>query len=249
MKQLKTLAAVTIWTACIAVSAQGQEEIRPKFGPDAVPLTQDREYLKRAEAPDYWALSPYYIAQSTGSSCSSTSVVMMLNALRGLPKQASQRLVTHSQLLNAVNDDHWREAVAENGEGISFTELADYVRRSLEAFDIDADVEVFRPRDMSPETLAELRRILNENEQSAGDVILAAFDQGTLTGDQPFGHISPIAAYDAVRRRVLVMDVDRAWYVPYWSSDIKLLEAMLTPDRADPEGSGLIRVRLRHASG
>lgn len=249
MRGLKTLAAMALGTALLAGPVQGQEENRPKFGQDAIPITRSIDYLRRADAPDYWVLSHFYVPQATGSACSLASLVMMLNALRGLPEMASERLITQNQLLNALDDEQFRAAVADSGDGISFSDLAIYARRALDAYDIDADVEVFRPRDDSPQTLAELRRILSANERSADDIIIAAFDQGILTGDQAFGHISPIGAYDAERKRVLVMDVDRAWYVPYWTSDAKLLEAMLKPDRADPEGSGLIRIRRRHASG
>lgn len=249
MRGLTTLAAVALGTAIWVGSAQGQEESRPKFGPDSIPITRSADYLRRTDAPDYWVLSHFYVPQATGSACSLASLVMMLNALRGLPEMASDRLVTQNQLLNALDDQTFRAAVADDGEGISFTDLISYARRALDIYDIDADVEVFRPRDNSPQTLAELRRILTANERSADDIIIAAFDQGILTGDQPFGHISPIGAYDAERKRVLVMDVDRAWYVPYWASDAKLLEAMLKPDRGDPEGSGLIRIRRRHVSG
>lgn len=246
----RMMAALTLWAACVAAPAQGQEDTKPKFGPEAVPITRAADYVRTALAPDYWALSPFYVPQATGSACSLASVTMMLNALRGLPGLASDRLVTQKQLLDAVGDDEWRRAVAEDGEGVSFTELELYVRRSLDAYGLSgAEVEVFRPRDSSPQTLAELRRILKENEQSDGDIILVAYDQGTLTGDVGYGHIAPLGAYDAATRRVLMMDPDRSWYVPYWSSDVKLLEAMLKPDRADPEGSGLIRVRARRVSG
>jgi Phytochelatin synthase len=40
-----------------------------------------------------------------------------------------------------------------------------------------------------------------------------------LTGDWDGPHISPIGAYDRDARQVLIMDVDREWYVPYWSPD------------------------------
>ncbi|CAO3435825.1 phytochelatin synthase family protein [Azospirillum doebereinerae] len=244
-------AGVALWLACAAAPVRAQEEDnKPKFGPDAIPITRAADYVRQALAPDYWALAPFYVPQSTGSACSLASVTMMLNALRGLPGLASERLVTQRQLLDAVGDERWREAVAENGEGVSFTELELYVRRSLDAYGLsNAEVEVFRPRDASPETLAELRRILTENEQGDSDIILLAYDQGTLTGDLGYGHIAPLGAYDAASRRVLIMDPDRSWYVPYWSSDVKLLDAMLKPDRADPEGSGLIRVRTRRVSG
>ncbi|WP_434624210.1 phytochelatin synthase family protein [Azospirillum sp. B2RO_4] len=242
-----------LWTACtatpIATPAWALEELKPKFGPDAVPITRSSEYVRTAAAPDYWALSPYYVPQTTGASCSLASVTMMLNALRGLPALASERLVTGRQLLDRLDDDHWRAATADDGEGVSFGELIDYVRRSLAAYNIDAEVEVWRPRDASPATLAELRRILAGNERSADDIILLAFDQGTLTGDVGVGHVAPLGAYDAATKRALVMDPDRTWYVPYWTSDARLLDAMLKPDRADPEGSGLIRVRSRRVSG
>lgn len=236
---------------CMAATApaRAQEDRKPKFGPDAVPITRSAEYLRSATAPDYWALSPYYVPQTTNASCSLASVTMMLNALRGLPALASDRLVTGRQLLDRLDDDHWRAATADDGEGISFGELERYVRRSLAAYGIEAEVEVWRPRDASPATLAELRRILTENERSADDIILLAFDQGTLTGDVGLGHIAPLGAYDPATRRALVMDPDRLWYVPYWTGDDRLLDAMLKPDRADPEGSGLIRVRARRVSG
>lgn len=242
-----------LWTACMAPptasTAWALEELKPKFGPDAVPITRASDYVRTAAAPDYWALIPYYVPQMTGASCSLASVTMMLNALRGLPALASERLVTGKQLLDRLDDDHWRAATAEDGEGVSFGELIDYVHRSLAAYNIDAEVEVWRPRDASPATLAELRRILAGNERSADDIILLAFDQGTLTGDVGVGHVAPLGAYDAATKRVLVMDPDRNWYVPYWTSDARLLDAMLKPDRADPEGSGLIRIRSRRVSG
>ena len=249
MKSVMIGAGVALWIAGLAVPAWGQDDTKPKFGPDAVPITRASDYVRTASAPDYWALNPYYVPQATGSACSLASVTMMLNALRGLPGLAAERLITQRELLDAVGDDHWRSAVAEDGEGISFTELEVYVRRSLRAYGLSADVEVFRPRDASPRTLAELRRILTENEQSDGDIILLAFDQGTLTGDVGFGHIAPLGAYDPATRRALIMDPDRSWYVPYWTSDAKLLDAMLKPDRGDPDGSGLIRVRSRRVSG
>lgn len=242
-------AAIAVPASPPVLPASAQEmpalESKPKFGPDAVPITLDREYLRRAEAPDFWALMPYYVPQQTGSACSVASVAMMINALRGLPAPSTERLVTQNRVLNEVDDDVWKAATTENGDGVSFADFETYVRRSVAAFGLDAEVEVFRPKDNSPETLAELRRILTENEKSSRDIILLAYDQGTLTGDATVGHIAPLGAYDAARHRVLVMDVDRLWYVPYWSSDEKLLEAMVKPDRSDPTGSGMIRVRLK----
>jgi hypothetical protein len=107
--------------------------------------------------------------------------------------------------------------------------LEGYVAEGLRAYQVPATLQVWRPSDGSAATLEQLRELLAENEQSSADVIVGVFDQGVLTGDVNIGHVSPIAAYDQRNKRVLVMDVDREWYVPYWVSDELLLEAMLKP--------------------
>ena len=214
----------------------------PKFASGAVPIVAAREYLRRNEAPDFWALMPYYVPQTTGSSCSVASVAMIINALRGVPSLAKDALVTEAALLDANPD--WARATAADGEGVSFAEFETYLRRSLAAYGLgQAQVEAFRPEAATPEALARLREMLAENEASSQDLIVAVFNQGVLTGDTDVGHISPLGAYDREGGRVLVMDVDRKWYVPYWVSDEKLLEALVHRSAEDPERGGLVRVK------
>lgn len=240
--------------ACIAsVTHQGMtraDEGRPKLGPGAVSIEQSHDYLQNHAAPDYWGLSPYYLPQATGSACSVAAIAMLINALRGMPPRDEDRLVTQAALLEAVGDRQWVEQTAENGRGVTWEEFGHDLRASLEAFHIAAEVEALRPADGSVSSLERLRAILTENERSDRDVVLVYFNQGALTGSWDGPHISPIAAYDADRRRALVMDVDREWYIPYWVSDQKLLEALLRP--APPsrgalagETGGLIRVVRR----
>ena len=226
-------------------------EAKPKLGPDAVPIQRATEYLRRHDAPDYWALSAYYLPQLTNASCSVASVAMLVNALRGLPERAEDPLVTQASLLEEVDSARWSAQSAEDGDGVTFADLEGYVRRGLAAFGIEAvEVEVLKPSDDSPATLERVRRLLAENERSERDIALVYFNQGVLTGDWDGPHIAPIGAYDAESGRVLIMDVDREWYVPYWSSDAKLLAAMLRPAPADQgalagETGGLVRVRLK----
>ncbi len=80
------------------------------------------------------------------------------------------------------------------------------------------------------------------------------YDQGVVTGDWDGPPTSPIGAYDAERHRVLIMNVDRKWYVPYWTSDEKLLEAMLRPAPADQgtlagQTAGVVWVQRRRQNG
>jgi hypothetical protein len=68
-----------------------------------------------------------------------------------------------------------------------------------------------------------------KNEASAGNVMLIYFNQGVVTGDWDGPHVSAIGAYDAESDRALIMDVDRSWYVPYWTSSETLLAALVKP--------------------
>ena len=201
----------------------------PKLGANAIPIQGSHEYLQSSAAPDYWALSPYYLPQGTASSCSVAAIAMLVNALRGLPASEEVPLVTEQALLEAAVIPRWRLQTAENGSGVTWDELQRYVRASLQAFDVAAQVDVLKPEDASAASLAQVRSWLMQNEETDEDIVLVYFNQGVLTGSWDGPHISPIAAYDARRRRALVMDVDRQWYVPYWVADDKLLEAMLKP--------------------
>ena len=224
----------------------------PKYGPAAVRLHDDRTYLQRSPAPDFWALMPYYLPQLTGSSCSAASVAMLMNALRvELPLSADDKLVTERDLLKRAANAAWQKAAAEDGDGVSLDQLGRLIERSLTAYGLGAhEVEVVHVESASDETLAQLRKLLAANEASADDFILINFVQSVFTGDPEgnVGHISPLAAYDAERQRVLVMDVDRSWYEPYWVSDRTLLEGMATLDDQAP-GKGARRgyVHVRRA--
>lgn len=224
---------------------------KPKLGSEAVPITQQTEHLRTAPAPDYWKLSPFYVPQQTSSACSLASVAMALNALRGLPARSDQRLVTQSILLKKMSRAKWTKQVAEGGSGVTFDGLVALVQKSLARFQLrDYGVEVIRPVDAQPETLARLRQILSDNEASDRDVILVYFNQGVVTGDWDGPHVSPIGAYDAHTGQVLILDVDREWYVPYWTADTQLLKAMLRPAPAKHgplagETGGLIWIRPR----
>jgi hypothetical protein len=235
----------------LAVAPAAAFEGKPKLGPDAVPLAQATHYLRKAPAPDYWKLAQFYLPQQTSSACSVAAVAMAVNFARGVPPGSEDPLVTEAGLLETVADPAWTAKGAEDGEGVLFEELVDAARKGLAAFGVaNAEVETFEPGDAGPATLARLRAILAANEGSDRDVVLAYFNQGVLTGDWDGPHVSPLGAYDAGSGRVLVMDVDREWYVPYWSPDTKLLEAMLKPAPAEHgvlagETGGLVWIKLR----
>jgi Phytochelatin synthase len=233
-----------------AVAPAAAFEGKPKLGPDAVPILQQNAYLRASPAPDYWKLSAFYVPQFTSSACSVASVAMAVNFGRGLPAAAEEPIVTQTALLEAVGDKTWTDKGAEGGDGVTFSEFVSVLEAGLRGYGIDDyALEVIRPANASAASLAEVRRVLAANEASDDDLILMYFNQGVLTGDWDGPHIAPIGAYDQDARQALVMDVDREWYIPYWSPDEKLLEAMLRPAPAEHgplagETGGLVWIKL-----
>lgn len=228
------------------------EEALPKLGPDAVPVTADHAYLQTAPAPDYWAFAPFVKPQFTSSACGVASITAALNGLRGLPPLAEDTVMGQADLLETLGDAHWTAISAEGGDGVTFAELVDYTRKSAEALGMTARVESWHPAETPPDEaarLAELRKRLAANGQAATDVLMVYFNQGVVTGDWDGPHVSLIGAYDAARDRVLILEVDQDWYIPYWTPTEVLLRAMERPAPEDQgvlegETGGLVHVTL-----
>lgn len=241
----RSIASLGLLLSCLPVAALAKD----KYGELARPLSVDHAYLRKASAPDYWALAPYYTAQYNGVACSLASVAMLVNAARvGTPLKSDDMLVTQKGLLDKVAGDIWKKGSdGMLASGVTLDQLGKVVEESLKAFGVEgAQVEVVRPADASAKSLAALRRALKANEASAKDFIVANYFQGTFTSDpEGVGHVSPVAAYDAKSKRVLVMDPDRDWYEPHWVSDETFLQGMLTVDSSTGKSRGYVRVTLR----
>ncbi len=248
MRRLLVLLLALPWALGSPLAAPGA---KPKLGPDAVPMTTEVGHLRSAAAPDYWKMSAFYVPQFTTSACSVAAVAMAVNFARGLPEDSQEPVVTQTALLDKVADTEWSKRGAEGGDGVTFDEFLNVLEASLETYGIHGyGIEIIRPRSADAATLSKVRAALAANETSDRDLMLIYFNQGVLTGDWDGPHISPIGAYDQRTHRALVMDVDREWYVPYWSSDQKLLDAMLKPAPADQgplagETGGLVWIKLQ----
>jgi Phytochelatin synthase len=217
---------------------------RPKYGPNARPLSLDHGYLRGAEAPDFWRLVPYYSSQSTERSCSLATATMIVNAARAqLPLQAETPLATEAEVLRVTGDRHWADAVGPGGHGLTLDELATALRGALTAYHVAAKV-----RSVHAEATAEGRatwhKVLAENETSASDLVVVNFVQGVATGDADVGHAAPVGAFDDATRRVLILDPDRQWYEPYWTGEGVLYDAMERVDAQSGNARGYLIVHF-----
>lgn len=222
---------VTVFVVCAA------ETPRPKYGPSAVPISRDHTYFQTPGhlAPDYWALSPFYVPQLNEYDCSVASVAAVVNALTRSNRQLkeSDRNATSTSLLESVKTARWAERVQKGGVdgqvGLTLEQLAEVLAEALRLNGVKTSrIETVRVTAADEATQELWRSALAANETSAADMLLIHFTQDTLTGSGggPYPHISPIAAYDSASGRALVLDVDRNYYEPYWAPARMILKAM-----------------------
>lgn len=236
MSSKKSLTSLLSMLALI-VTAQA-EDIKPKYVSTTTRLSQKPDYIRKNPAPDYWALSPYYVPQEGGSACGIASMTMLVNAGRVHQKPtASDALVTQKTLLDKIKVDY--------SKGLTLDQLGEAVRKSITAYGLKAKVEVMHAEG-TPAQNKKIRELLMKNEKSDRNFIIANFSQAVYTGDpEGVGHISPIAAFDARTNQVLVMDVDREYYEPYWVSTDTFIQGMYTQDKSVKKNRGLVFVEFQ----
>ncbi|MBI5743506.1 MAG: hypothetical protein HY952_03045 [Elusimicrobia bacterium] len=212
----------------------------PKYavmeGVAAAPLAADNAYFRSPEnpAPDYWNLSAFYVPQYNNYSCSAASLAMALNALANTRRARGdgEKNLEPRELAGKVTGFPWKDLLEEAGSegrhGVTLAQLAAAAKETLAAYGIKAAVLAVEVPAQTAQGLEKFRRALAGNERSPDDIMLLYFAQDAVTGAPggPYAHISPVGAYDAKTRRVLVMDVDREWYEPYWAPETLVYKAM-----------------------
>lgn len=215
----------------------------PKYGKNTTPLSEESGYLRGASKTDFWKLIPYYVPQHNDKACGVASTVIVLNALFAPGRNTSESKNVDVDELFKLNP-FYKKAVGTNGKGIMLDQLGDALTKVFEKT-TDATYTVTVERFDGKPSKSELKRfekLLAANEKNPKNFIIANFLQGVLTGDRGgmVGHISPIGAYDARKKKVLILDTDRKYYQPYWVKVDKLFDAINTTDPASSKKRGLI---------
>lgn len=213
------------------------EDASPKLGPNAVPITADTDYLRTHPAPDYWAFAPFVRPQFTNSACTVAAATGALSGLEGLPPDAEDTILSQPDLLKLTGDPEWERVTKQDGDGATFEQYTGFIEEAIKALDKPYALTTFHPAAADAAAGAEMRRLLEENEKSADDALIVVFNQGVVTGDWDGPHASVIGAYDKDKDRVLILEVDQEWYVPYWTPADVLLQALVKPA---PEDQGVL---------
>lgn len=233
---LKKLLNSLLFAIFLTVSAHA-EDVKPKYVSTTVQLSKSPDYIRKNSAPDFWAMMPHYVPQQDGSACGIASMAMLLNASRTHQAlTASEALITQKALVEKINVNY--------SKGLTLDQLGEAIKKSLASFSLKAKVEVFHV-DGSELQAKKIRELLVKNEKTDRNFIIANFFQGTYTGDpEGVGHISPVAAFDSKNNKVLVMDVDREYYEPYWVSFDTFIKGMNTVDKSVKMNRGLVFVEM-----
>ncbi len=225
---------------------------QPKYGTRAIRLFHARQYVQKHDAPDFWAMIPYYVSQFNERSCGVASATMVVNAIRATHELTTQdELITQESLLEAVGSPIWKKSVGPIGGGTSIEELGRYLRKAVEFYDLgDFTIEAVRLKPNATNHKEHVRRVLELNEQSADDFLIVFFWQSEFTDDPEgqTGHVAPVAAFDAENDRVLIFDPDRRWYEPYWVSVDTLVAGMSKLDKGTGRPRGYVWVRHNRAA-
>lgn len=214
-----------------------------KYGKNAVPLSDDASYFRAATKTDFWQIIPYYVSQHNEKACGVASSIMGLNALLNPTRTTADTRNIDVEALFKLGPK-FKKNVGTTGKGFTLDDLGESLKSVLETMNsarYTVTVDRFDGKDSKAE-LKRLEKLFAANEKNPNDFIIINFLQGVLTGDKEgmIGHISPVAAYDAKKKRVLILDTDRKYYQPYWSPVDKVFDAMNTTDPSTSKKRGLI---------
>jgi hypothetical protein len=229
------LAFITYFTLNMTVVAAPKPAVleASRYLPPVVTLTQSHDYLKTHAAPTYWKMSPFYIGQHTDSSCSlATATIVVNTAQSGSLIYANHPVATENDILLRTKDKAWADWTKEGGMGVSLNQLKDLLPKALKAYGLkNYKIEVVLVNNNSKEMQAKIHQALMQNEKTGRSFLIANFDHSIFTNSESVGHFSPVAAYDAEKKRVLIMDTFRQEYEPYWISEDLFLKGMMTKDK------------------
>jgi len=171
----------------------------------------------------YMPLSINFLTQKTQSYCGVASIVMVLNALNvpapTTPEYKPFHTFTQDNFLDEKTDlIRPRDLLAKQGMTL------DQLGRLLAAQPVA--VEVVHAADTALDQFrARARDYLGRKDH----FVVVNYLRKAI-GQEKFGHISPLAAYDAEADRFLILDVARYKYPPVWVTAADLFSAMNTTD-------------------
>jgi hypothetical protein len=185
---------------------------------------------------DFFPLSMQFVTQATPSYCGVATLVMLLNAFElpapTSPAMAGMGMFDQSNVFTPRTETVKTQASID-GNGMTLDEFAGLVR----SYDLKTDVH-----HAADGSLEDFRGLAIAALDAADEYVVVNYLRSAL-GQKTFGHISPLAAYDADTDRFLILDVTRYKYPPIWATASDLYAAMSTTDDDAGKTRGFVVVR------
>jgi hypothetical protein len=180
-------------------------------------------FLESGARAAYWPLSAHYETQANQAFCGVASLVMVLNS-SGIAAPQPEGYTPYSFF---TQDDLFPAdgTAFLNGDWIAHHGLTlDQLGGLAAHFGLAVKIT-----HATPDGLAAFRTQAAAALAQPGHYVIVNFKRETL-GEEGYGHISPLAAYDAKTDRFLILDVARYKYPPAWVSTRDLYTALDTTD-------------------
>jgi glutathione gamma-glutamylcysteinyltransferase len=248
--------------------AEPQYSVRRRVLPESLyPLnsTAGRRYLLQAlqenTAASYLPLVEHFTNQSDPAFCGVTTLLIVLNALSvdpGVRWKGGWRYFGSEDVLLSqcclrperirrvgISMDEFSQLAACQGLRVTMKRVVD--RKGEYILDDENDIEGFRRdvlsllKEWTMTDKDDNNSLENAGSRTASNhpkgIVVVSFSRSALgqTGD---GHFSPIAAYHEGTDQVLVLDVARFKYQPYWVTVPDLFRSMLPLDTATKKSRG-----------
>ncbi|KAI9478177.1 MAG: Phytochelatin synthase-domain-containing protein [Benjaminiella poitrasii] len=193
-----------------------------------------REAMDDGQAEGFFPLTGNFTTQSEPAYCGPSSLAMVLNALEVDPKRrwkGNWRWYSDEFLQCCSSKEEMKI------KGITFDNFACLAK-------CHCDVQVNRAFDFTFEKfLEDVERVTSTSDK----FMVISFSRKVLgqTGD---GHFSPIGAYNAQERKVLILDTARYKYPSYWCPIEMLFESMNPIDKETgrPRGYFVLSYDVEH---
>ncbi|BAZ83962.1 phytochelatin synthase family protein [Dolichospermum compactum] len=185
---------------------------------------------------DFFPLSTQFVTQINQAYCGVASMVMVLNSLKVPAPEALQykpfRVFTQDNFFSNAKTRTVVSSEVVARQGMTLDQLGGL----LESYNVQ--VKVYHAGNTN---LAEFRKLAAENLRQPGNFIIINYLRQEI-GQERGGHISPLAAYNELTDRFLIMDVSRYKYPPVWVKTADLWKAMNTSDVGAGKTRGFVLV-------
>jgi len=187
----------------------------------------------------YFPLSEQFVTQQSPPSCGTATIAMVLNSLQIDPQKVWQhpwRWYNENQLESCLTNQ------SEANKGMTLEEVA-YIAEcnglhpSVFYADDALSLNAFRE--------ALRQNVANPTGKNVDTRVVTNFSRQRL-GQTGSGHYSPIGAYHEGKDKVLILDVARFKYPPYWVSVTELWEAMKDVDSESGRPRGFLVLQKAH---